>query len=714
MNASRYVGRIGGLAVALGVGAALFTGNGIAWAGPASQDSSGSSTSGSQDSDASDSKPVKKTPASPFGRIKTSTRSGSTAASTSPGEGTAGDEGGSRTGRRTLADILGADRSASTRTPQSASGTSGSTSTTTQPKKNRLPSSLTDARLQGSLPASTLSATGANDVVVKTQSTLTSLLKPSVVPQIASTFSTLSPVSIVKDSPVTRSAIVTPQSATANAAQPAHSVANILASAVNRVLSPSAGTTPTTPPVDQPATLVLLAALRRGLSGAAVSLDQPSATTASPTLVLNGYSLVPTSTVDVTGFYGRFTSPPAIASTIQGEQEFKVLDQDGNTVGTFDALVARSNSLVFGGTYQEILVTDSTATEGTPPAGSVIAAINYGPFGTFYSAIPSESGDGTNVVSFKYVTPFGEFPGHAKYDDAAAGLADHSSANRPVQLTDEYYIAPQTPSTVDYNAISGLPPLAVAVQGEQVFNVYKKSTDGGDDVVIGSFVGYVTTTHDRGGASTEAILVTEVLGDPPAGKVGTDPSQIPPVGSVYNVGYLQELSFLYSAIPSSSGDVVTFNISTPLGDIHVPLKWDAAAIPAVESLDVPHKYSFVPASTLEPTGINGIPPREVIIQGDQQFGVYNSAGSQIGSFDAHVSKQYDILGNHSVAILVTNDTTGVAGTATGDVPPVGSQFDFYYFGNSGFALFASAIPSPSGDVKKSFKLVTPLSGKFPA
>ena len=88
MNASRYVGRIGGLAVALGVGAALFTGNGIAWAGPASQDSSGSSTSGSQDSDASDSKPVKKTPASPFGRIKTSTRSGSTAASTSPGEGT--------------------------------------------------------------------------------------------------------------------------------------------------------------------------------------------------------------------------------------------------------------------------------------------------------------------------------------------------------------------------------------------------------------------------------------------------------------------------------------------------------------------------------------------------------------------------------------------------------------------------------------------------
>ena len=31
MNASAYVGRIGGLAVALGVGAAVFTGGGTAW-----------------------------------------------------------------------------------------------------------------------------------------------------------------------------------------------------------------------------------------------------------------------------------------------------------------------------------------------------------------------------------------------------------------------------------------------------------------------------------------------------------------------------------------------------------------------------------------------------------------------------------------------------------------------------------------------------------
>ncbi len=47
MNASRYIGRIGGLAVALGVGAAVFTNYGIASAQPASSNSSGSSASGS-------------------------------------------------------------------------------------------------------------------------------------------------------------------------------------------------------------------------------------------------------------------------------------------------------------------------------------------------------------------------------------------------------------------------------------------------------------------------------------------------------------------------------------------------------------------------------------------------------------------------------------------------------------------------------------------
>jgi hypothetical protein len=444
--------------------------------------------------------------------------------------------------------------------------------------------------------------------------------------------------------------------------------------------------------------------VRRELSGAAVNLDPPSPITASPTLILNGYNVVPSSTENVTGFYGRFTYPPAVAGVVQGEQEFDVVDPiTGKTVGTFEALESNTNSFIFGGTYQELLVTkDLAGTVGTdagdtPPVGSVIAAINYGHFGTFYSSMPSPSG---TVISFKIVTPFGDIPVPTTYD-AAAGLADHSVDNRPVQLTDDYYIAPQTPSTENFTAITGLPPLFVVVQGDQVFDVYQTGTNAS----IGSFQGYFTTTSDIGGNTTEAILVTKDL----AGTVGTDAGDTPPVGSVYNVIYHDQLGIgtFYSAIPSPSGNVITFKLVTPFGDVPLHTDFDAATPPPIQSLSVPGGYSFVPASTLQPTGINGLPPREVIIQGNQQFDVYNSAGSQVGSFDADVSTQWDILGNYSEAVLITDVTAGTAGTAAGDVPPVGSVFNFLYLGNSGFGVFYSVIPSPSGDVK-SFKLVTPF------
>ena len=43
MGYARYIGRVGGLAVALGVGVAVATTPGVAWAGPSDTDSSNSS-----------------------------------------------------------------------------------------------------------------------------------------------------------------------------------------------------------------------------------------------------------------------------------------------------------------------------------------------------------------------------------------------------------------------------------------------------------------------------------------------------------------------------------------------------------------------------------------------------------------------------------------------------------------------------------------------
>ena len=153
--------------------------------------------------------------------------------------------------------------------------------------------------------------------------------------------------------------------------------------------------------------------------------------------------------------------------------------------------------------------------------------------------------------------------------------------------------------------------------------------------------------------------------------------------------------------------MISLKLATPLGVLPVYTAFNASAPSPIQSLSIPGGNSFRPASTLRPVGINGLPPREVQIQGYQQFNVYDSAGTQIGSFDADVYRQSDINGNHSVAVLVTNITAGTAGTAAGNVPPVGSVIDFLYYGNSGFGTVYSAMPSPSGDVI-SYKFVTPF------
>jgi hypothetical protein len=544
-----------------------------------------------------------------------------------------------------------------------------------------------------SFPAGANSNSGAtHEVVVKTLSTITSLPVPTVVRlQTARTASTLSSVSTV-----------TTQSATTNAAAPAHSVSTAFAAMVNQILSPFAGNTPTAPPADSPAALVLLAAVRRELSGAATNLDQPSPTTVSPTLVLNGFNVVPSSTEHVTAFYGLFTMPPATLGVVQGEQEFDVFDPTtGETVGTFEALVSNTNSFFLGGgKFQELVVTnvvagmEGTAAGDTPPVGSLIATNQFGPFGTVYTSMPSASG---NVVSFKLATPFGDISIPLRYD-AAVVL---SSVSRPVQVTQDYYIAPVTSSTENVTAITGVPPYFAVAQGDQLFGVYQTGTDA----LIGTFYGKVTTTSDIGRNSSEAILVTEVV----SGTVGTEPGDVPSVGTVYNVIYHDQLGIgsFYSAVPSPSGDVITFYLMTPFGDVPVHINYDAAAPPVIQSLSVPGGYSLVPTSTLQPTGINGLPPREVQIQGYQQFDVYDSAGSQIGSFDADVTTQWGFLGTYTEAVLVTNDTVGTPGTGPGDVPPVGSQFNFIYYPASGFGLYYSAIPSPSGDVL-TFKIMTPF------
>lgn len=105
--------------------------------------------------------------------------------------------------------------------------------------------------------------------------------------------------------------------------------------------------------------------------------------------------------------------------------------------------------------------------------------------------------------------------------------------------------------------------------------------------------------------------------------------------------------------------------------------------------------------------MNGLPPRDVQVQGYQRFAVYDPQGVEQGSFDAIVTNQWDLLGFYSRAIMVTEVVDGRAGTQLGEVPPAGSVLNYVYFGDSGFGTSYWSLPSPSG-AEISYQILTPI------
>ena len=535
MEPSRYIGRVGGLAVALGVGAAVFTGGGgTAWAEPDSSVSAGSSRERSV-------RPTTHGPES-AAQFTTGGRTHSTKRENRP----------EAIGTQDLRSRrpLPPERKSQRRTPR--------------PRRRNGPVGVIDKtdKTETKTPADMASRPTLRD-------------RPrDAVPRLDRSASPLSSRSIVRSFLATRPSVVAALPDESDATSPGHAVSSVVARVPSRVLRPfAADSSPGTPPVNSPAEFLPLAAIRRGLSGARVSLDQPSATAASPTLVLNGYNIVASSVENVVSFYGLFTIPPGTPGVVQGSQEFDVVDPDsGDTVGSFDALVTNSDTFFLGRKYRQLYVTDAAVEEGadpnaTPLPGTLIASITFdkkGRFGTLYTSTPSDTG---NVVSLKFVTPRRDFRIPFRYD----GLPVFEAVSIPVRLTDEYYIAPAPDSPQRLISIAGAPPFYSVAQGEQVFNVYQT----GNDVPLGSFRGYFTTTSDALGAFTEAILVAETI----SGPVGTEPWQVPSVGAVYNVIY--PWNILYSGIPSDSGPpVIKTTITTRFGDIPLPLRFfDATTIP---------------------------------------------------------------------------------------------------------------------------------------
>ena len=565
-------------------------------------------------------------------------------------------------------------------------------------------SSLTDLRTHGLIPARTNSGKDAtNEVVVKTQSTVTSLLKPSVaVPQTATTASTLPLVSTVKSSLVTPSAMVTPQPATPNAAQPAHSVANVLATVINRILSPSARNTPTAPPVDQPATWVLLAALRRELSGAAVNLDPPSPIKVSPTL-----TITPVYPETVTGFYNMMTAPPGVDKSIQGYRQFNVVDANGKT-GTFYAYESTAPYLTphlptaNAASVSQVLYVDSgvanllghSPATGALPDGSVISIITSagGAFVNVYSAIRSTTPGGADTVTNILTnTRTGRTIDVSWLVNALGFNAAHVTPALPD------YISSDVDPTV--TAINGIPPLTIAVQGYQPFEYL-----GADGATIGHFNALVTTTTDGLGFHTEALLVT--------GYPDTGAGYAPSIGSVYNTIVFHNLTNVYSSIPQADGTVKITNILTDTSTGKTSdLSWLFQNYNASKGLtdgtniwafNFGDGYTIAPTDAQEVfTGVNGLPPGNVSIQGTQVFDVMHGSVSA-GTFHADVTTiPKMLLINPAQALLVTDSSSSAV--------PVGSVFDVRTYPQFGFTNIYSDLvgAGPNGQNLITDTLTTP-------
>ena len=245
MGASAYVGRVGGLAVALGIGAAVFLGHGVAAA-----DATG--TSGS-----------------------TTSSSGSGQSSTkSPTAGTSASDKASDKPLKDATSTTAAGTSESTTTASDATKTTDSTTTVKKSKKSSAATQSAKTSHESSPKAAakdTTSAPPASSSKSTSSSTTTAhdaTDEGSAPTKVAAATDASAPTAVVTVVPSTTAPEVTATAPKSQPSAPADTVATVISQAVSALLSPVAGDKPTAP-VESPLSWVALAATRKEIGTAA-------------------------------------------------------------------------------------------------------------------------------------------------------------------------------------------------------------------------------------------------------------------------------------------------------------------------------------------------------------------------------------------------------------------------------------------------------------
>jgi hypothetical protein len=271
---------------------------------------------------------------------------------------------------------------------------------------------------------------------------------------------------------------------------------------------------------------------------------------------------------------------PPVGIIVQGDTVLNMINTaDGTTadpdvVGTFDVEKAATHD--FGGDHSEALLvtSDVSGTPGTaagdiPPVDSLYNIFYLGDTGieSVYSDLPTASGG--DDINWTIVTPNGDY--NIPLNFAASEVLTTS----PVPIGTDYNIVADPGSTETFTAVNGNAPLALAVQGQQLFDVDHGTGTSPD--VAGTFNGDVTTAANIFGTQGETILVTSDV----SGTTGTAVGDVPLPGSVIDTSNLGSgWENIYSDLVSTTGtNVISDTLVTPLGDITTPLTSAADVFP---------------------------------------------------------------------------------------------------------------------------------------
>ena len=738
MKASNYIGRIGGLAVALGVGAAVFTGNGVAWAN-GDDGSSGASASGSEARTTSSQDVRTKGPsAGPRWNKRSGSSSSSTAASQGSGagntSGTTGTTSGTTAGNSTgTEDSSGDDTGGTPTTPGSHSGGSTGSTTPSEPEEGdgtqaeqpdpeqpdpeqpdpEQPNSEQPEEQPNSEQPSTVgdsrSGSGGRhrlaDAVDRALSGLTAHRQESsegpaaAEPESGGSTPTTADKQeeVAAATPSTTIRNLTASAPAGNTAAAASTVTmthteshsteteerptllGVVQTFVNRLFHPFAGYTPNTLPSEFPAGWVMLAAARREMFGDTATSASPASVPGSTTLVKDGktYTVVPSGPEVMTGIYNQSTAGPAVNESVQGYQKFDVYDGDTVT-GSFYAYVSTAS-------YRTPYLF------GSKDKSSQVLYVDSS-IGKLFGDEPSTAflPDGSVISTYSIGTlrnVYQAIPGNDPNSGSDDVVNDYLTDTRSGKVTDLTALI----RGLGFNAAYVPPILPTYIRG--VGNPVATSISALPPITIGvqgyqtfehldangqpdgQFYAVITTTEDTIGFKTQALLVTGY----PEGQQGNSPA----VGTVFNTVKYGDLLIVYRSEPQATGPakvtVTIQNVKTP-DATPLDVSWlyqDSNASQGLTDGTNVYPFTFAKGYTVTPTA-----GEQELFTGVNGLPPVSATVSSNQVFT--VTKDGQELGTFTAVVtttpkmLLTSKSQALLVTASNvaDVP-VGSVFDVY-------------------------------------